>query len=104
MDKKSNPSGNNQNPKGKYVNLEDLSYSGSKERKPGGAVIDASDSFRDTQATISKKGRVWVYPQKPQGKRYDKRKLVSYFLLAIFFITPFIRINGNPHRGPAAVR
>lgn len=96
MDKKSNPSGENQKKKGKYVNMEDLSFSGSEEKKPGGAVIDASDSFRDTQATISKKGRVWVYPQKPQGKRYDKRKLVSYFLLAIFFITPFIRINGNP--------
>ncbi len=96
MDKNSNPSGENQKKKGKYVNMEDLSFSGSEEKKPGGAVIDASDSYRDTQSTISKEGRVWVYPQKPQGKRYDKRKLVSYLLLAIFFITPFIRINGNP--------
>lgn len=96
MDKKSNPSGKNQKKKGKYVSIEDLSFTGSEEKKPGGAVIDASDSFRDTQSTISKDGRVWVYPQKPQGKRYDKRKIVSYFLLAIFFLTPFIRINGNP--------
>ena len=96
MDKKNIPNGENQKKKPKYVSLEDLSFSGSQEKKKSGSVIETSDSFRDTQSTISKDGRVWVYPQKPVGQRYDKRKIVSYFLLAIFFITPFIRINGNP--------
>src|SRR5690606_12838688 len=87
-----NDSKNNLHKK-KYVSIEDLSLG---EKKGKDAVIEASDSFRDTQSTISKKGRVWVYPQKPQGKLYDRRTIVSYILLAIFFVTPFIRVNGNP--------
>lgn len=96
MDNNNNPSGNSKKKIPKYVSLEDLSYSGDKEEKKSGSVIETSNSFRDTQSTISNDGRVWVYPQKPQGPLYDKRKIVSYFLLAIFFIMPFIRINGNP--------
>lgn len=84
----------NPNNKKKYIKMEDLSAPKTREKVGNG--VDSRDSFRDTQSTISKKGRVWVYPQKPQGKRYDQRSLVSYFLLAIFFITPFIKINGNP--------
>ncbi|WP_299781763.1 cytochrome c oxidase accessory protein CcoG [uncultured Formosa sp.] len=52
--------------------------------------------FRDTIGTITEDGkRAWVYPKKPSGKLYDKRKLVSYFLLIILIIAPFIKINGN---------
>lgn len=96
MDKNNNPSGDNKKKIPKYVSLEDLSFSGDKEEKKSSSVIETSSSFRDTQSTISSDGRVWVYPQKPQGPRYDKRKIVSYLLLAIFFVMPFIRINGNP--------
>ena len=55
-----------------------------------------NEIFRDSIGTIDNKGkRAWVYPKKPKGKYYDKRKLVSYFLLAFLFASPFIKINGN---------
>jgi hypothetical protein len=40
------------------------------------------DSFRDTIATINADGkRNFIFPKKPSGPFYDKRKLLSYFLL-----------------------
>lgn len=52
--------------------------------------------FRDSIATINKEGkRAWIYPKKPSGKFYRYRKLVSYVLLSILFVSPFIKINGN---------
>jgi cytochrome c oxidase accessory protein FixG len=61
-----------------------------------GSVIEA-ETFRDSVATIEQSGtRKWVYPKKPKGKFTNYRDLVSLFLLAIFFIIPFIKINGNP--------
>lgn len=61
-----------------------------------GAVIEA-ENFRDSVATIEQSGtRKWVYPKKPKGKFTNYRDLVIVFLLAIFFITPFIKLNGNP--------
>jgi cytochrome c oxidase accessory protein FixG len=54
------------------------------------------ESFRDSIGTIDKEGkRAWVFPKIPKGKFYEKRKLVSYFLLAFLFSAPFIKINGN---------
>src|SRR5690554_3563308 len=45
---------------------------------------------------MTKEGkRAWVYPKKPSGKLYRYRKYVSYLLLAFFFISPFVKINGN---------
>lgn len=53
------------------------------------------DSFRDTISTITEDGkRAWVYPKKPSGKYFDRRKIVSYILLAMLFSFPFIKING----------
>ncbi|OIQ28357.1 MAG: cytochrome c oxidase accessory protein CcoG [Bacteroidetes bacterium MedPE-SWsnd-G2] len=55
-----------------------------------------NEVFRDSIATINEEGkRAWVYPKKPSGPYYDKRKLVSYFLLLILLVSPFIKINGN---------
>ncbi len=55
-----------------------------------------NEVFRDSIGTINEEGkRNWVYPKKPSGPYYDKRKIVSYFLLAFLFISPFIKINGN---------
>jgi cytochrome c oxidase accessory protein FixG len=55
------------------------------------------EEFRDRQSTIGEDGsRVWVYPKKPKGKLYNYRKLVSLILLAVFFILPFIKVNGDP--------
>lgn len=54
-------------------------------------------SFRDKITTVDEKGkRIWIYPKKPEGKFYTRRKLVSYLLLALLFAGPFIRINGEP--------
>ena len=54
------------------------------------------DSFRDSISTIDEKGkRVFIQPKKPSGPFYDKRKILSYFLLAFLFSAPFIKINGN---------
>jgi len=54
------------------------------------------ESFRDSISTIDDKGkRVFIHPKKPSGPLYDKRKLVSYALLAFLFAAPFVKINGN---------
>lgn len=54
------------------------------------------ESFRDSIGTINKEGkRAWVFPKKPKGYFYDKRKLVSYFLLVFLITAPFIKINGH---------
>ncbi|WP_445457828.1 cytochrome c oxidase accessory protein CcoG [Flavobacterium sp. HNIBRBA15423] len=54
------------------------------------------ESFRDSIGTINEEGkRNFIYPKKPVGKYYDKRKLLSYFLLAFLLSAPFIKINGN---------
>jgi len=55
-----------------------------------------NESFRDSIGTINEEGkRAWVYPKKPSGKFYEKRKIVSYILLAFLIAAPFIKINGN---------
>lgn len=54
------------------------------------------ESFRDVIGTVDEKGkRAWVFPKIPKGKFYDKRKLVSYFLLLFLFGAPFLKINGS---------
>lgn len=55
-----------------------------------------NETFRDSIGTINEEGkRAWVYPKKPSGRYYEKRKIVSYILLAFLFAAPFIKINGN---------
>ena len=55
-----------------------------------------NEVFRDSIGTIDEQGkRKWVFPKKPSGPLYEKRKLVSYFLLAFLLAAPFIKINGN---------
>ncbi|MDR6846065.1 cytochrome c oxidase accessory protein CcoG [Flavobacterium granuli] len=54
------------------------------------------ESFRDTIGTIDKEGhRKYIYPKKPSGKFYEYRKWISYFLLIVLVVNPFIKINGN---------
>ncbi|MFL9843200.1 cytochrome c oxidase accessory protein CcoG [Flavobacterium rhizosphaerae] len=54
------------------------------------------EEFRDHIGTITEDGkRAWVFPKKPKGKFYDKRKAVSWFLLAFLVAAPFVKINGN---------
>ncbi|HNR20803.1 MAG TPA: cytochrome c oxidase accessory protein CcoG [Bacteroidia bacterium] len=60
-------------------------------------LYERDESFRDSIATITKEGkRAWIYPKKPNGKLYNYRTLVSYIFLAIFFLLPWIKINGHP--------
>lgn len=54
------------------------------------------ESFRDSISTINEEGkRVWIYPKKPSGVFYDRRKIVSYLLILFLISAPFIKINGN---------
>jgi cytochrome c oxidase accessory protein FixG len=55
-----------------------------------------NEIFRDSIGTIDEDGkRKWVFPKKPSGPLYEKRKIVSYILLIFLFSAPFIKINGN---------
>lgn len=55
-----------------------------------------NDAFRDSISTINQEGkRAWIFPKKPKGRYYDKRKIVSYLLLLFLFAAPFVKINGN---------
>ncbi len=71
-----------------------------KVRKPEHSEV-AQDinwgDYRDHLATADAKGRrMWLYPKKPKGKFYQARTYVSWLLLLIMFVGPFVRINGNP--------
>lgn len=58
--------------------------------------LEEDGSFRDRISTVNEKGkRVWIFPKKPEGPYYNKRKLVSYFLLAFLFGAPHITVNGH---------
>ena len=58
--------------------------------------VDWSD-FREHLATADKEGhRLWIYPRKPRGRFTSARTWLSWFLLAVMFVGPFIRLNGNP--------
>ena len=61
-----------------------------------GQVIEA-ETFRDSVGTMEQSGkRKWIFPKKPQGKYTNYRTIVSVILLVIFFVLPFLTINGNP--------
>jgi cytochrome c oxidase accessory protein FixG len=53
--------------------------------------------FRDHLSTADAEGRrQWLYPRKVRGRFFRARTWLSLLLLAIMFVGPFIRINGNP--------
>ena len=55
-----------------------------------------SEVFRDSIATIDSAGkREWIYPKKPKGFFYSKRKWVAFFLIFTLFLGPFITIDGR---------
>jgi cytochrome c oxidase accessory protein FixG len=61
------------------------------------APTDTPDSFRNKVSSIGEEGaRNWIYPKQPKGKFYTARTIVSIFLLAFLFGTPFIKVNGHP--------
>lgn len=72
-------------------------YNSSNVIEEAGLIYDESDTFRDSIATVDKNGkRIWLYPKKPKGKFTNYRNYLSAFLLAILFITPFIKLGGEP--------
>lgn len=48
------------------------------------------------QPTISKKSSRPLYVKKPSGKLLNYRQWFGYFLVIIFLIMPFIKVNGEP--------
>ncbi len=55
------------------------------------------ESFRDRLTTVDAKGkRKWVFAQKPKGRFYNARSLVSIGFFILFFSLPFIKVNGRP--------
>ncbi len=59
--------------------------------------VKDEEKFRDKLATVTDEGkRIWIYPKKPKGKFYNARNIVSFILLAILFVTPFIKVNDRP--------
>ena len=60
-------------------------------------TLEMDQSFRDSVATISDQGdRNFLFPKKPSGRYTQRRQLMSYLLLAVFFSLPFIKIGGQP--------
>lgn len=56
-----------------------------------------SESFRDHLANVEKGGkRIWIYPKIIKGNLYKYRTWLSWFLLALMFSGPFIKMNGHP--------
>lgn len=54
-------------------------------------------SFRDKVATVDQKGhRIWMFPQKPSGRFYNARMIVTVIYLIVFFGLPFLKVNGHP--------
>jgi cytochrome c oxidase accessory protein FixG len=63
---------------------------------PVAKPVDWGD-FRDHLSTADKEGRrQWLYPRQPRGRFYRARTWLSWLLLAVMFLGPFIRIKGNP--------
>ena len=56
-----------------------------------------TEEYRDHINTIRPDGkRAWIYAKKPKGRFYRWRTLVSYLLLALMFLGPYVRIHGQP--------
>lgn len=58
--------------------------------------IKDEELYRDKIATVDKEGkRIWLYPKKPKGWWYDRRKMLSYVLLAFLFGMPYVKVGGR---------
>lgn len=64
---------------------------------PSGDLYSYDEEFRDTIATVDKKGkRIWLFPKMPRGAYHGWRIAVTALLLTIFFAGPFLKIGGQP--------
>ncbi|MEZ4906364.1 MAG: cytochrome c oxidase accessory protein CcoG [Saprospiraceae bacterium] len=54
-------------------------------------------SFRDRISTVTETGkRKWIYPKKPHGQWYTRRKIVSYILILVLIVLPFLKYQNEP--------
>lgn len=54
-------------------------------------------TFRDSISTVDEQGkRIYLFPKKPKGRYYNRRKIVGWILMTILFGMPFIKMNGSP--------
>ncbi|MBX9783584.1 MAG: cytochrome c oxidase accessory protein CcoG [Chitinophagaceae bacterium] len=59
--------------------------------------ISSNESFRDRIETVDAHGkRKWIFAQKPKGKFYNARTIVSLFFFALFVTLPLIYVNDRP--------
>jgi cytochrome c oxidase accessory protein FixG len=59
--------------------------------------LTSTESFRDRVATIDEKGdRVWIFPQKPSGKKHTWRVALSILYLGLLFGLPWVKVAGHP--------
>ena len=55
------------------------------------------EAYRDSIATVDSEGkRIWVYPKKPGGRYHNYRIIATIIFLSLFFLGPFVKINGQP--------
>ena len=55
------------------------------------------ETFRDRVSSVTESGkRNWIYALQPKGKFYNYRSITAYVYLIIFFVLPFIKVNGSP--------
>lgn len=60
-------------------------------------ISEDNQKFRNELATVTSEGkRKWIFPKKPSGRFYNARNIVSFILLLILFITPFIKVDDHP--------
>ena len=56
-----------------------------------------SQDFRDSIATVDASGhRRWIFPRQAEGRYYRMRSWVSYALLLVLFVLPWIHVGGQP--------
>lgn len=56
-----------------------------------------SPYFRDTLSIEDESGRrKWIFPKRTRGRLTNYRYIVSGILIGVFFILPFIKVNGEP--------
>lgn len=54
-------------------------------------------SYRDKISTVDESGkRNWIFPRKPKGRFFSRRKWLASFLLIIFYVGPFLKLHGDP--------
>jgi cytochrome c oxidase accessory protein FixG len=67
------------------------------QNEPIYSFYDEEDSFRDHIATVDEKGkRKWIFPKMTKGVYTQARKYLAWVFIALLFIGPFLRYDGQP--------